>query len=54
MTAFGRLQARAETGEVTLGELVQFVVVEIIDEHFSTEARTRSPVDFSGLKTERY
>ena len=41
-----RLQAQAETGEVTLGELVQFVEVEIIDKHFSTETRIAFPVDF--------
>ena len=41
-----RLQGQAESGEVTLGELVQFVVVEIIGEHFSTEIRKPCPVDF--------
>ena len=41
-----RLQARAETGEVALGELVELVVVEIIDKHFSTETRIAFPVDF--------
>jgi len=41
-----RLQGQAESGEVTLGELVQFVVVEIIGEHFSTEIRKPCPLDF--------
>ena len=39
-----QLQTRAQAGEVTLGELVQLIVVEIIGKHFSTEKHEPAPV----------
>jgi diguanylate cyclase (GGDEF)-like protein/hemerythrin-like metal-binding protein/PAS domain S-box-containing protein len=41
-----RLQMQAQTGEVTLGQLIELVVVEIIDKHFTTETRKEFSVDF--------